>query len=123
MSSIGRAENPVDRAGDLVPPRGLHGQLRPPLGREAIVAGAAIVFGRPPERSDPAAILEPVEGGIERPVLDLQHVLGAMFDGLRDGVPVCRPECERFEDQHVERSLQQLTLNRRVPAFRHRSTR
>ena len=54
---------------------------------------------------------------------ELRHVLRAMLYRVRDGVPVRRPECERFEDQHVERSLQQLALNRPVPTFRHRSTR
>jgi hypothetical protein len=43
-------------------------------GGEAVVAGLAIIFGRTPEASDPAAGFEAVESRIEGPVFDLKNV-------------------------------------------------
>ena len=52
-------------------------------------------------------------------MLDLQHVLGLVLDGVRDGVAVRRPEDEGSQDEQIERALQQLSLHRRVGALRH----
>src|SRR3990167_6561617 len=67
--SVGRPEDGVDGANDLVPQRRLFGELRAALRREAVVARAAVVFGGAPEGGDPAAVLEAMQGGIERPVV------------------------------------------------------
>jgi hypothetical protein len=53
---------------------------------------------------DPTASLEAVEGGVERPLLDAQHVLREAPDVLGDGVAVHRAECQRVEDEEVERA-------------------
>ena len=58
---------------------------------------------------------------IERAVLYLQHVVGLMLDDVRDGVAVRGPANERLEDEQIERALQQFTLQRLVPLFRHAS--
>ena len=72
-----RLENPVDRLREGLPAGGLLRQLPPAERRQRVVARAAVVFGRAPHGRDPAAILEPVERGIERSMLDLQDVIRA----------------------------------------------
>src|SRR5262249_38292947 len=61
-----------------------------------------------PLRRDPLLALEPVQGGVERPGVDLQDVARARLDGLGDAVAVLRPPAEGFEDQEIERALEQL---------------
>ena len=39
---------------------------------------------------------------IERPLFDLQHILGGAFDGLGDGVAVPRFEAQRLENEEIE---------------------
>ena len=56
-------------------------------------------------------------------MLDLENIVGTLLDGVGDGVAVRRPERQRFQDQQIERALEQLALHRRVSAFRHRSRR
>ena len=74
----------------LLPLLGLLLQLAAALRREAVEARAAVVLGDRPVGIDPAAILEAVERGIERPLLDLQKGVGALLDQPRDGVAVRR---------------------------------
>jgi hypothetical protein len=60
-----------------------------------------------------------VERRIERPVLDLEHLLGSVLDGVRDGMAVRGADGERLQNQQVERPLEQFALNGRVSAFGH----
>jgi hypothetical protein len=69
-----RPENASNRLHQLIPPIGLRVELFPSRERQPIVAGAAIIFRSSPERSDPAAILKPMERGVKRAVLDLKNV-------------------------------------------------
>ena len=80
---------------------------------EPVVARAPVVLGRAPERRDPAAILEAVQGRVERAVLHLEHLVRPTLDRMRDGVAVCGPDTERLQDEQVERSLEELTLHGR----------
>src|SRR5690349_14941466 len=63
VSVLGRPQHLVDRADEPLPAAGLVFELLPPGGCEAVVARLAVVLGRAPERRDPAAVLEPVQGG------------------------------------------------------------
>src|SRR5206468_10445920 len=101
------------------PPAGLVAQPLAARRREAVVPRAAVILGCAPERSDPPAILETVERRIQRPVLDLQHLVGSLLDGVRDRVPVRGAEGQGFQDQQVERPLEHFALNRLISAFRH----
>jgi hypothetical protein len=51
-----------------------------------------------------------MKGRIQRPVLDLKHILGLPLDDVGHGVPVGRADGERSEDQQVERPLEQISL-------------
>ena len=82
-------------------------ELPAPFGGEPVELGAAVVLGGALFGGDPAALDQPVQRRIERPLLDLQHVVRIALDGLGDGVAVRRPEQQRAQDQQVERALQQ----------------
>jgi hypothetical protein len=53
-------------------------------------------------------VLQPVEGGIERPLLDAQDVVRHLLDATRDRPAVLRFELQRLEDEEVERSLNEV---------------
>ena len=99
---------------DLVPPRGLGGELLTSLRREPVVAGPAIVLRRAPEGGNPATIFEPMQRRVERPVFDLEHHLGAMGDDMGNRVAVGRTHRQGLQDEQVERALEQLALEWRV---------
>jgi hypothetical protein len=80
---------------------------------------AAVVLGGAPERRDPSPVLEAMQGRIERSVFDLQHVVGALLDGVRDGMAVGGAEHEGLQDEKIQRSLQQLAFERRAASRWH----
>src|SRR5438105_1309472 len=59
-------------------------------------------------RPQPSLLLEPMKRGIERPLGDLQRVLADLLDPLRDGPPVFGFEGHGFEDEEIERPLDQI---------------
>src|SRR5580658_1138961 len=59
-----------DGGGQFEPAIGLHGKLLLARRGKFVVFGAAIVVGCAPFGLDPAAPLEPVQGGIQRALLD-----------------------------------------------------
>src|ERR1017187_4233848 len=67
-------------------------QLLAPRGGQAVVLGLALVFAFAPLGGDPAAVLQPVQPRIERPLRDLQRVLRDLLDAQQDAVAVQRPE-------------------------------
>src|ERR1700759_1177236 len=79
------------------------GRREPVVFELAVLAGGLL-----PLRGDEAVALQAVQGGVERAVVDDERVAGRLPDGRRDAVAVRRPEQQRFENQHVERALQQL---------------
>ena len=107
-------EDAADGVNQLLPTRRLRDQLLSTDRSQPVVPGLSIVLGGTPERRDPAAILEAVQCRVERPVLDLQDVLGAAFDRVSNRMPVPRTKNECLEHQHVERALEHLALHRRL---------
>jgi hypothetical protein len=53
-------------------------------------------------------VFEPVEGGIERSLLDAQDVVRHLLDATRNRPAVLRFELQRLEDEEVERSLNEV---------------
>ena len=53
-------------------------------------------------------MLEAIQRGIERALLDLQAVLRDLLDAEQDAVAVQRPQRDGLEDEEVEGALQQL---------------
>jgi hypothetical protein len=107
--------------------RSVHVNSRPAISREPVVcrpAGCqtvvlrfAVIFRGAPERSNPAAILQAMQGGIEKTVFDLQDILRPSLDGMRYGVSVGRAQNQRPEDQHVQRSLEHFAFERRLASW------
>jgi len=54
--------------------------------REAVKLGAAVVLGRAPLGDDQPALLEAVQGGVQRSLFHLQRVVGALLDPARGAV-------------------------------------
>jgi len=52
-----------------------------------------------------AALLDPIERRVERPLLDVQHLAGQLPDALNDAVPMERPYGQSLENEQVERPL------------------
>ncbi len=57
---------------------------------------------------DQALVLESMERGVERALLDLKHVPGDCLDALGDRPAVSRLGGDGLEDQHVERALNEV---------------
>ena len=86
----------------------LFGELPASGARQAVVLGLAVVLRRVPFRIDPSLLLEAMECRIERPLIDAQDVLRDLLDAQRDSPAVHRLERQGLQDEHVERSLQEI---------------
>ncbi len=78
-----------------------------PGGGERIKARLAVVCGGSPSRGNPAALLEPLQRRIKRPVLHQQLFVRSLLDRPRDALPMLRPENQRAQNQQVQCPLQQ----------------
>jgi len=112
-------ENAVDGANEFVPTTGLAGELLAADGGEAIEAGFAIVFGGAPLGADPTAVLEAVEGRVQRAMFNLEDFVGAVFDDMGDGMAMSRTEEKRLQDQKIEGALKEVGFERRGSALGH----
>jgi hypothetical protein len=98
MSPTRPLEHVVDRRRETTPVARLARELLSPLGREAVVLRAPVVLGRCPRRRDPAAVLEAVEGRVERSLVHLEHLARELEDPLRDAPPMHRFDEEGAKD-------------------------
>src|SRR3954447_21021976 len=69
---------------------------------------APIVFGNTPASLDPAAPLQAMEGGIERALLDAQHLARNLLDALGYGPAVLRFQRKGLQDEQIQRSLRKV---------------
>src|SRR5439155_21259588 len=97
-SPLGRAQNPSDGRGQAPPLIGLRRQLPPAFLAECVKPRAAVVVRASPLGVDPSAVLETLQGGIERSVIDEQRVVRLLPDGAGDALSVLRAEDERAQD-------------------------
>src|SRR5205814_531641 len=89
-------------------PRGLGAKVRASARGQLIELRAAVVVGKSPVALDPSLVLEAMESEIERAVFHGERVVRRCLDPAGDAVAVARTPRERFEDQRVERSAQDL---------------
>src|SRR5580692_2126767 len=96
--------------GEFLPLRLLRDELLLARRSEAVVLEFAlqILAGWLPFGCNPAFALQPVESRVERAVLDLQQVFRGSLDVLGNLVAMSGPEEQGAEDQHVQRSLEEL---------------
>jgi hypothetical protein len=119
MMTLRFPQNPSDRADKGLPAFALLGQLTPAGRRQTIEARPAVVLRGSPLRSNPALILQPVQGRVERPLIGLEHVARQELQSLRDAPAVHRFILEGTEDEEVEGALEE---GRAAPPVNHRFT-
>src|SRR4029079_11442317 len=69
---------------------------------EAVVARAPVVLAGLPLALDPAAVLESLQGGIERALIDVESSVRDLLDAESDAPSVHGLEGERLEDEEVD---------------------
>ena len=89
-----------------------------PTAVSGVKASAAIVVGQSPCALDPTALLQSLERGIERSVVDEEGVSGSRLDRERDAVAVMRSKGEHAQDEEIQRSLEE-RISRRIVSSRH----
>src|ERR1044071_131732 len=75
---------------------------------ELVESSAPVGLGDPPLGRDPAPALESLERRIERPLVDLEHVVGQELDALRDGPAVELLAGNGAHDEQVEGALDEI---------------
>ena len=75
---------------------------------EGVVFGAAIVVADGPLGGDPCVLFEFVERGVEGALADLQDFAGDLADALGYGPAVHGFEGDDFQDQEVQRALDEI---------------
>lgn len=105
-----RGEYAGDGVGEALPLGGFVVEVLSAFGGEAVEAGFAIVFGDAVFALDEPGFEEALEGGVERAVAYLEDVVGALLNGVGDGVAVGAAQDEGLQDEQVERALEEIEL-------------
>src|SRR5262249_45060863 len=103
-----RLPNLDDGQGQPVPAVLLDRELAPPGARQRVKLRPPAGVGLAPLALDPAALLDAIERGVERPLLDDEHVPRRLLDALDDAVTVELAQAERLQDEHVQRPLEKV---------------
>src|SRR5438045_594210 len=75
---------------------------------DGVILGVATPIGLPPSATNPAALLEADEGGIQRPLVERQGMLSDLLKSRRESVRVLwAHRLERAQHDQVKRPLQQ----------------
>ena len=98
----------ADRLGQPAPLLLLHPEAGAPLPGQAVELRLAARLRLLPLGREQAPVLEPVQRGVERSLLHLDHVPRDLLQPLRDRVAVEGAEGHDLEDQQVERPLGQI---------------
>src|SRR5882672_1416220 len=101
------SQNPPDRSRQLVPLACLHRQLPPSLDRQPVELCPPIVLRSALFDGNPPSLDQPVQRRIQRPLLDLQHIIRIELNSLGNGMPMRRPQSQRPQNQQVQVPLQQ----------------
>src|SRR5438046_8260766 len=104
------SQNQRDGVSKLLPMQDLRLELRAALARQLVELRFPARGRIPPFRFQPIALLKAVKRWIQRTLRDLKEIFGNLLNALRNGVAVDGTCSHHFEDQHVERSFQELRL-------------
>src|ERR1700720_2267541 len=105
--SFRTAEKPGHKRCHTLPTLGLCKQLFAPSASERVILRLAVIFGSAPFGRDPAALLEPQQGWIERALVQLEQILGNLLNPLSDAVAVQRAHgMKGLQNNQIERALQ-----------------
>jgi hypothetical protein len=89
-------------------------ELFPAIAGQRIELGGAAEIGFPPLGPNPCLLLEAVQRGVERPLPDGQDVAGQQPNAFRNSPPVQRLAGDGFENQQIQRALEQVRRLRQV---------
>jgi hypothetical protein len=74
--------------------------------RESVGLRPAVVLGDAPLGANPALVLQSMERGIQRALVELQNILGELLDAYCDAPSMRRlPDLQCLENEQLERSL------------------
>src|SRR5262249_55255853 len=104
----GRLEDSSDRARVSAPGRHFRTELSPTARRERVVLRLPVVFGHAPLGVDGAAILEAMQGLVQRGVDDHETAAAVSLDPLTHGVAVERTQRQGFQNENVEGAVQEI---------------
>src|SRR5262245_55212965 len=90
FAGLGSGENAAHRVDELFPPGPFGHELTAPSGREPVDARPLLLLRQLPRRGDQLLLLETVEGRVEGPGVDLEHIARPGLDRLGDAVAVLR---------------------------------
>src|SRR4051812_43258846 len=109
-------ENAGDCGGAALPLLGFSRECFAAFGCEAVVLGAAIVFSGAPFGFDVTGAFHAAECREERAGIDAEDAAADLLDTKSHSVAVHGLEGESFQDQHLERALDQVAV---CVGFRH----
>jgi len=75
---------------------------------DGVEFGVAAALGGLPFCLEPAAVLQAIERRVERSLPDLKRIFGDLTEALDNGVAVDRFEGGDFENEHVERAVEEV---------------
>src|SRR5579863_6658843 len=101
-----RTEHAADGSREPPPAAGFTRQLLPSGAGQLIKPGLPVVLRDAPCCADPTLRLQPLQGGIKRPVLDQQLFSRGLLNRPRNSLSVLRPENQGPQDQQVKSALQ-----------------
>src|SRR5215472_558491 len=101
-------DHQIDGVGKPFPAFFLLFQPCPACGGERVELGRTAGLTLTPFGANPALLLQPVQGGIKRSLLHLQHLVRNLLDALGDRPAMLGFERERLQDQQVQSSLYQI---------------
>jgi hypothetical protein len=117
QAALGRSEHSRNRCRQSRPAAALDCELPPAGGGQPVVLRTLVSIADLPGCVDPTLALEPVQGRVERAVIDDQDLLRACAEGDADAVAVLRSPLQRAEDEQIERALEQIRF---VTRLRHK---
>src|SRR5450830_1577105 len=100
--------HPVQRDEERVPDAALAGQRRAPGARELVVAAPALPGALDPAAFDQAAVLQPVQRGIQRGHVEADRAVRSLRDQLADLVAVTPALFEQRQDEQLRAPAIQL---------------
>ena len=101
-------DDEADGVGQAFPLGELELELRGAGAGEGVEFGLASGFGGAPLGTDPALVLQAMEGGIKSALGDLQSVFAHLLDAFGDGPAVLRLDGNDFQDQQIEGSVDEI---------------
>jgi hypothetical protein len=101
-------DDEADRLGETLPLVDFMAELAAPSGGDGVVAGAAVVLGRPPGAFDVTAMLEPLKRRVERSLIDVEASSGHLLNAGANAPAVHRLERQGLEDQEIDAAAQRI---------------